>query len=409
MNGRDVNERIKQLNYKLNALLDITLALSQNHPIEEIISQYQYILKDTLGISKILILHKSPNWKILLNSGYADDEITSIKPEEHLNDITDITFVPTRKFQELHSVDIILPLLSNNKPIAYVFIGDFDEESEGVSPVIKHVNYILTISRLLVIAIENERLFKESLKQEALKKELEFASRMQAMLIPSQESLPNNENYSFSAYYLPHLTIGGDYFDIIQFNENEVGFCIADVAGKGIPAAILMSNFQANLRAQFTPTIQLERMVETLNDRFIKNSRGESFITFFAGRYNVQTRKLEYINAGHLAPLLYFPRSQKLKMLSEGCPGIGMVEDITVKYCGSVLLEEPAKLLSFTDGLVEVNSVDGVKILLGETEEIISNNLPLNENIQQILKTFNISPDNTSIFDDVTILGVEFF
>ena len=86
--------------------------------------------------------------------------------------------------------------------------------------------------------------------------------------------------------------MGGDYYDVIQLSEDEVGFCIADVSGKGISAAILMSNFQANLRALFTQEISLKQLVCKLNNRVLESANGEKFITLFIAKYNYPERNL---------------------------------------------------------------------------------------------------------------------
>ena len=161
--------------------------------------------------------------------------------------------------------DIVIPVYNNNSPLAYVLIGDIVEEGEGVSPTIKHLHFIQTLSNIIIVSIENMRLFQESLRQIAIKKELELASRMQNMLIPKNSELPQNDKIWITSFYHPHLDVGGDYYDFINLSENEVGFCIADVSGKGISAALLMSNFQANLRALFSSEISLPALVEKLN------------------------------------------------------------------------------------------------------------------------------------------------
>ena len=89
----------------------------------------------------------------------------------------------------------------------------------------------------MIVAIENKRLYNEHLRQESIRKEMELASRMQTNLIPNPESLPNNEKLYVAAYYHPHFEVGGDYYDCFRLNENEYGFCIADVSGKGMAAA----------------------------------------------------------------------------------------------------------------------------------------------------------------------------
>ncbi len=109
----------------------------------------------------------------------------------------------------------------------YVFIGDIEEEGEGMSPVLKHLNFIQTFSSIIIVAIENIRLFKESLRQEALKKELELAARMQKMLIPDNSQMPKNPKIIVHGFYFPHYEVGGDYYDCLKIvrNQNRILYC----------------------------------------------------------------------------------------------------------------------------------------------------------------------------------------
>ena len=102
-----------------------------------------------------------------------------------------------------------------------------------------------------------------------------------------------------SAVNRPYEEVGGDYYDYIRVGEHEFLICMADVSGKGIAAALLMSNFQATLRALVRNVKSLEELMEALNKTVIRNAKGEKFITCFIGKFNTQTRVLEYINAGH--------------------------------------------------------------------------------------------------------------
>ncbi len=103
--------------------------------------------------------------------------------------------------------------------LAFVFIGDIEEEGEGMSPVLKHLNFIQTISSIIIVAIENIRLFKESLMQEAIRKELEVAARMQKLLIPDNSHMPQNPKVVVNGFYYPHYEVGGDYYDCIKLSE----------------------------------------------------------------------------------------------------------------------------------------------------------------------------------------------
>ena len=102
-------------------------------------------------------------------------------------------------------VDIIIPVYNNNVHLAFVFIGDIEEEGEGMSPVLKHLNFIQTISSIIIVAVENIRLFNESLRQEAMKKELELAARMQKVLIPDDSQMPKNPKGGCKWILLPSL------------------------------------------------------------------------------------------------------------------------------------------------------------------------------------------------------------
>src|SRR6202000_2824120 len=137
---------------------------------------------------------------------------------------------------------------------------------------------------------------------ERFKREMELAQEVQNMLIPLR--FHKETGVEIGAKYLPHQNIGGAYFDFMRINEHEILWCIADVSGKGISAALLMANFQASLRAWATVEEDLTNIVERLNKIVIDNTKGERFITLFVAKYDERTRKLNYINAGHNATII---------------------------------------------------------------------------------------------------------
>ena len=400
--------RLQLTTFKLQSLLNITLAINENLSQNKLLEIYEKLLTSDLNIGKVLIFKRDESWQCILRSGTVDDSYSSIDVETDLIPIQDISFITSSPNKSLNAFDIVIPVINKGTPIAYVIIGDI-EEGEGVSPIIKHLNFIQTLTNIIMVAIENIRLFKESLRQEALKKELELASKMQNLLIPSSSILPRNDKVFMTAFYLPHFEVGGDYYDYIPLNRNEFGFCIADVSGKGMSAAILMSNFQANLRALFTYDISLDALIEKLNDRVMNAANGEKYITLFLGKFNYKTLELQYINAGHNQPILYQKNKKELTMLSKGCVGIGMIDEIPIIRKGSLTLEEPAKILCYTDGLVEL--IDGKQISFGtrEIEECVMNNNSIEDNIQDIIRKLGICAGSAAIFDDISMLGIELF
>lgn len=395
--------------FKLNALLDITQAITANLPVDELLKKYEKILREELNIGKILIHKFGVEWECILAAGCSPNMCKNIDVGRDLMKYSEITFVPSGEDNILKAFDIIIPVLNNNVHLAFVLIGDIDEEGEGVSPVIKHLNFIQTVSNIIIVAIENIRLFNESLRQEAIKKELELASRMQTMLIPDNRELPQNNKIFVTGFYLPHYDVGGDYYDCILLNEEEMGFCIADVSGKGISAALLMSNFQANLRALFTHEISLVSLVEKLNERVIHSAAGEKFITLFIARYNYNTKIMQYINAAHNPPVLYNTVSGNISLFQTSCVGMGMLDEIPVINEGSFEIKERSKILCYTDGLSELPDENGEEIGTRAIEKILSNQDRIDKNIKTLIEKENIVSGNTKLFDDVSIIGIEFF
>jgi len=409
MSNTSSAKRLKLSTFKLNTILDITQAINQSRSNELLLSKFEKVLREDLEIDRILFFKYESSWECILSSGVDKNIAKTIDIEDDLLAHKEITFISASSNKNLELFDILIPIIQDEKPIAYILTGDIDEETKGVSPSIKHLNFVQTLSIIIIVAIENIRLFKESVKQEALRKELELASKMQYMLIPSRKILPRGEQLFVDSFYHPHFEVGGDYYDFIQLNETEIGFCIADVSGKGISAALLMSNFQANLRALFSSEIILKKLVLKLNERVMAAAKGEKFITLFIGRYNIQSRELEYINAGHNPPVMYDVQNNTLEYLLNGCVGLGMLDEIPGIKRGFLELQPNTKILCYTDGLVEVLNEGNVDTETVFLEEALSNSDRIDLNIADIITKQNFLKDSENIFDDISMLGLHFY
>ena len=240
-----------------------------------------------------------------------------------------------------------------------------------------------------------------------MKKELELAAKMQRMLIPDNSQMPKNPKIIVNGFYFPHYEVGGDYYDCIRLSETKTGFCIADVSGKGISAAILMSNFQASLRALFTYDIELEVLVKKLNSIVVINAAGEKFITLFVARYDHKSRVLEYINAAHNPPVLYNTVSGETLHLKSSCVGIGMLDEIPVIQKSEIIIKDFSKIVCYTDGFSELKYPNGKEIGTGEIIKHISNTEPVENNIRDMLTELGLPHNNPSTFDDVSIIAAD--
>ncbi|MDX9848136.1 MAG: PP2C family protein-serine/threonine phosphatase [Tenuifilaceae bacterium] len=404
------SKRLKLSTFKLNALLSMAQAISGEMRTEDLMERFRTILNEDLEIDRVLFYKFEEKWKLLLSTNCSEQISSQIDPENDLLCFNDISFVSTSANRVLQEFDIIIPVIQNNAALAYVLIADTKDEAKGVSATIKHLNFVQTLSIIIFVAIENLRLFHKTIEQEAMKKELELASKMQNLLIPNQLDLPQTANVKIHSYYHPHSEVGGDFYDVVQLDRGELGFCIADVSGKGMAAAILMSNFQANLRALFTHDITLTGLVEKLNTRVMSSAKGERFITIFIGRYNPNRNSLEYINAGHNPPVFFNTETKEIKMLTSGCVGLGMIDDIPVMNVGSLRVTSLSKLICYTDGLVEFSKDDKVVMDHSVIEECISNNKSIMENVNKIveIRMEEQASNKIKIFDDISILGFEF-
>lgn len=388
---------------KLTSLLEITKAINNNFSTDQLFQIYQEILRDQLSIGKVAVYSNYDGWKLILSYGVEPFQL-DFDVERDLLQFRDITEVTTSADPKFNSFDSIIPVYHKNNPLAYVLIADISQDSLELSAIIKHLPFIQTLTNIIVVAIENKRLAKENIRQEGMRKELELAREMQKLLFPS--TLPNDETLQVSAFYQPHHQVGGDYYDFIRINENEVLFCMADVSGKGVSAAILMANFQANLRALVNHTSSLAELVKELNSKVMLSAKGEKYITLFIAKYNTQTRIMTYINAAHNPPLMLCEGT--VSLLNTGCTGVGMFDEIPTIREGVLHITSGTILVCYTDGLIELENNSGESFGLERLIKLLSQSeastgmAPLNEKIIQDAGKFR---ENQPYIDDIALLS----
>src|SRR5690606_11301676 len=199
---------------------------------------------------------------------------------------------------------------------------------------------------------------RKQLEQEAFRKELVIASDVHQVLLP--ERLPYTSMLNLEARYLPHERIRGDYYDYVPINKNQFLICVADVSGKGIPAALMMSNFQASLRTLLRLTPNLTDIIEALNYQVLENAKGEKFITFFAAIYDLHLKTMVYVNAGHNPPFL-IDRKNGLRFLEEGSTVLGALHPLPFINEGFITDLDDFLLFCYTDGLTETLNEAGAE------------------------------------------------
>lgn len=341
---------LKQL--QINSLLTITQAINDNVAAPELYNMYKSFIGWEMGIKRMaLFFNQEDEWQCMTH--LKADHLT------HVDDLGPILkkFTKTQRITKtdpeiLQGFDLMIPVYHKKNPIAFALVGGIRAEGDDYS----RLQFITTFTNIIAVAIENKRLFKRQIEQERFDRDMELASNVQKMLIP--DHLPQSKYFELASVYKPHLTVGGDYFDFIQYDEKRLAFCIADISGKGVSAAILMANFQAILQSLIYQYRDLETFVYALNQAVYRITRSDRFITLFIGELNLRNHTLQYINAGHFPPFLI--QNGEITRLESGCTIIGAFETLPDIQMGEVSLKHPGMIFACTDGLTDVKNDSGV-------------------------------------------------
>lgn len=352
--------RIEHLEHQLhlrqlqvNRLLTLTQAINNNFSAAELYEMYHSFLTFELGVKKMALFIRgvqSEPWRCAAHNGLSADQLAYDISTE-LGNFTELVNLEAAEHPFLSVFELVIPVLHKEQPIAYVFIGGFGDEDD----MYEKVQFITTITNIVAVAIENKRLFKRQLEQERLRREMELAGEMQRMLIPA--SLPVKDCYEMASIYKPHFGVGGDYYDYLEFPDGKLAFCIGDISGKGVAAALLMANFQANFNTLINKRTPLKEFIIDLNTSVNRITGGERFITFFVAEFNRYTNVLRYINAGHNPPIL--ASANQTVLLREGCTILGSFQELPEIQVGELRLTEPSLILTYTDGLIDVQNAEG--------------------------------------------------
>jgi sigma-B regulation protein RsbU (phosphoserine phosphatase) len=389
---------------QLHWLLQITKAINYNFSTKQMLDVYEHVLHSQLKVEKLALLIHENKWSCALTYG-TDKSMKEFDLEKTLSELNSLHNLETEKELWINTFDTILPVYHKDEILAYALVGGY---ANSVIPAKNELlSFVQTITNLIVVAIENNHIAAEKIRQAGIRKELELAAQMQSLLFPVQ--LPSTRHVDVHATYLPHQEVGGDYYDYIPINDDEFVFCMADVSGKGIPAALLMSNLQANLHAHVHHISSLTSLVRLLNNKVFTSAQGEKFITFFIGRFNTMTKELHYVNAGHNSPFLI--HDKVVYMLNEGSTGLGMFEELPFVNPGKVFIPENAQLHCYTDGVTDLENVQSKEFGMERLREFLTSRTHvkdlkfLQEELVSTLRAFKESRDFT---DDITLLSFLF-
>ena len=362
---------------KLRMLLDITKKISRSLDLQEVLNLVMDTLDslipyDAAGIFLLKCADPSevgPNEEPCVFHaealrGYDIDELTELhlKLGEGIIGHVALTAEPVispdvRKDplyinarEETHS-EMVAPIISNDE-----VIGVFDLESDELDAYSQDdLQVLMMLSSQVAIIIEKVMLHEQLIEKQRLEGQLEVARQVQLELLPPRD--PHLEGFDISAYNFPTEEVSGDYYDWVRIYDDQIGLVVADVSGKGVPAALLMAFLRASLRAAthigYAPHISLSKANYLLWESIERNQ----YVTAFYGVLDASHRTLAYANAGHNPPLL-LDASGNARFIESGEVPLGMFRD--TRYYEYYLTIQPNEVfLLYTDGVTEALSPSG--------------------------------------------------
>jgi putative ABC transport system permease protein len=283
----------------------------------------------------------------------------------------------------------------------------------GVGPSAGHAHLtasnkwmVSSIAGQIAFVIENARLMRRIAEQDRLRREVEIAATVQRRLFPQQP--PRVDGFQVAGTCLPAREVGGDYYDYFALDDGEILLAVADVAGKGLGPALVMSSVQAALRTIASPATDLSEMAARMNRLLCESTAGNSYATLFCARLDPMTRRLTYVNAGHCPPVVCRFRGNvctETMLLQTGGPVVGLFTESVYRE-GTVNLRNGDLLVVYTDGVSE--AMNGHDEEFGEARllsaVIGSSHVELETLCADVLRHLRQWRGQTPQYDDQTLL-----
>jgi len=405
------NIQIARRNQLLTTFFEISRDFTLFHSKERIIQLLSHNLMGQLMVSKFAVFYinkESSISEIEKIKNTFNNSFDNIDFNEFLN-LQDIVYIDEAEISDknkkeliISGVKIISPMLMHNQTKGFLLIGSkqnnkiFNDDDKL---------FIKIIGNTAILSLENERLIRKEIEKQKLENELSLALDIQKKLLPN--SNPKIQNFNISGISLPSRFVGGDYFDYIKLPNDNLLIAIADVSGKGMPAALLMANVQAALRALAPLELKLDILVSRINNIVYHNTNADKFVTFFCGELDIKNNIFYYVNAGHNPPILV--RNETIKELKTGGIILGIFDDDNMYSIGKIQLAKDDLLVLYTDGVTESTNDDLEEFGADRLQNLLIKNKDFNSQkiIDNIISGINEFSKKSYYYDDITIVAIK--
>ncbi|MEX1211852.1 MAG: SpoIIE family protein phosphatase [Balneolaceae bacterium] len=354
-----MNRKLDRRVFELNTLFELSKDFSFSTSRKVIAGTFKFALLGHLMVRKFVLLFlidEEPT--VMSSSGLTrmpnrqereeifdlPQELLRVQPHQH----------EASEFLYENKISTLVALRLQGEKVAVIGVSD---KATGQPLSRTSLHFLQSLGNLAVLSIQKSVFLEERIETERLEKELLIAKEVQNGLFPSQ--LPEIPGIHVAARNVPSQHVGGDYFDVVPSPDGNHILAIADVSGKGFPAALLMANLQSMLHVLLPVPISLSEATGRINNLIFHNTPSDRFVTFFWAKYFYKERRLRYINAGHNPPLLLKNKANEVSELREGGMILGVVPTVTPYAETDVQLDDGDLLVCFTDGITEAFDENG--------------------------------------------------
>ena len=342
----DAERILSELSEQVRAILDT----------RELLETVMRKIGESLHVERIaVLLPEGGFFRPLLANGYSGTlEMSLAAAGPTARRLREGPVMVEKRMEELDGLDsqLLLPLASKNELLGIVSLGPKRSEEPYSS---NDSRLLLMVAAQTGLALENSRLSEaiahEVAERELHQREMEIARDVQQRLFP--QNLPKAAGLEYAGYCRPALGVGGDYYDFLALAGGQLALVIADISGKGIPAALLMASLQASVRGQSQSAGDVAALMTNVNRLVYDVSPASRYATFFYSQYEPETRRLTFSNGGHNAPMVL--RGAQVILLEAGGPVVGLFPAGRYQQ-DSIVLEKGDLLILYTDGMSEAEN-----------------------------------------------------
>jgi phosphoserine phosphatase RsbU/P len=406
-----VNRKLDRKIQELNTLFELGKEFGVLLDPDRLVRLLVLSLQGQIGVSRYLIcLRDHADMKVTASrldgpapQGELLMKLSDLKSAVRVDDLVVKHAVNIREILGALGLRVIVPMQIQGEVKGIVLLGE-KLTREPFSDA--DLEFLSSLVNLASISLENARLFREAIEKQRMEDELLIARDIQKGLLPNV--IPTIQGFDLAASNISSKQVGGDYYDVLPIGGDKFIIAIGDVSGKGTPAALLMANLQATIRALAPFDLSLNEFTGRVNDLMCRNTGGYKFITFFWGIINERDRSLTYVNAGHNYPMLLrkdgtVVRLDKGGMILGVMPALAPYEQETVSFHSGDLL------VLFTDGVSEAMSKESVEYEESHLEEYLPTirHLSAEEIVEAIYQDVLRHTRGASQSDDITMMVVK--